>query len=123
MPHFSTKGSYLFLESISITMIIGAFDNERFIPQPVEISIALGFDHLGSIDADSLASTYDYGEAYRLIKKMAQKPYTLVEFFAQECAAALLKTIPALSRGEIIIAKPGAFVDIARVGVRLEFER
>lgn len=123
MPHFSLKGSCLFLEQISLSMIIGAFDNERHIPQPIEISVALQFDHLQDIAADSLDSTYDYGEAYRLIKKLAQKPYTLVEYFAQDCARALLEQTPQLRGGEIIIAKPGAFLDIARVGVRLAFER
>lgn len=123
MPHFSINGSCLFLERISLSMIIGAFANEKNIPQPIEISIALQFDNLGAIPADQLECTYDYGQAYRLVKNLAQKPYTLVEFFAQDCARALLDQSPGLLRGEIIIAKPGAFLDIARVGVRLAFER
>lgn len=123
MPHFSLEGSCLFLDKISLTMIIGAFDNERHTPQPVEISLALQFDHLGAIAYDRLDATYDYGQAYALIEKLAQKPYTLVEFFAQDCAQALLDATPTLKGGEIIIAKPGAFVRIEQVGVRLRFER
>lgn len=123
MPHFSLSGSCLFLERISLSMIIGAFANERNIPQPIEVSIALQFDNLGAISSDELHCTYDYGNAYRLIKELAKKPYTLVEFFAQDCARVLLDQSPGLLRGEIIIAKPGAFLDIARVGVRLAFER
>lgn len=123
MPHFSLSGSCLFLEQISLSMIIGAFANERNIPQPIEVSIALQFDNMGAIPADRLQYTYDYGRAYRLVKHLAQNSYTLVEFFAQDCAKALLEQSPELLRGEIIIAKPGAFLDIARVGVRLAFER
>lgn len=123
MMTFSINSSYLFLETISLSMIIGAFENERHMPQPIEISVALEFDKLGAIESDRLESTYDYGQAYRLIKKLSQQPYTLVEYFAQECAKALLEQNEHIKSGEIIIAKPGAFTDIRRVGVHLKFQR
>lgn len=123
MPNFSLDGSCLFLDRICLSMIIGAFANERDTAQPIEVSIALQFDHLGSVAQDTLDHTYDYGRAQQLLKKLAEKPYTLVEYLAQDLAAALLADAQGLLRGEIIISKPGAFVDIDRVGVRLRFER
>lgn len=118
----SISHNNLFIEKMSVDIIIGAYGFEKQQTQPCEVSVVVEVESLNTIESDTLDSTYDYGQVVVLIRKLAEKSFQLVEVFAQTLAKELLQDQRLLSV-EVTVSKLGAFVDVARAGCRIRFFR
>ena len=118
----SISHNNLFIEKMSVDLVIGAYGFEKQQTQPCEVSVVLELESLGTIESDNLDSTYDYAQVVVLIRKLAEKSFQLVEFFAQTLAQELLQDRRLMSV-EVTVSKLGAFVDVSRAGCRIRFFR
>jgi FolB domain-containing protein len=123
MMTFTLQNDCVYLNTINLMMIIGAFKQELHQRQQIEVSVAIELNLLKHLEKDDLEQSYDYSRAYRLIHELSSSPYVLVEYFAQTIAERLLSTEERINAVEVIIAKKGAFVDVDRVGCRISRRR
>jgi dihydroneopterin aldolase len=80
----------LFLRDFRLELIIGIYEWERKVPQPVRLDIELGLPSNQAGVSDNVADTIDYGAVARRIKGYlhdAPQPITLVESVAEHVAA------------------------------------
>jgi dihydroneopterin aldolase len=80
----------LFLRDFRLELIIGIYEWERKVPQPVRLDLEIGLPHSKAGDSDNVADTIDYGAVAMRVKDYlhhAPQPITLVESVAEHVAA------------------------------------
>lgn len=112
----------LFIEKMVIDLSIGAFDCEFNQRQKCEVSLAIEVENLNKIEQDNLDATYNYGQVIPLIRELSTHHYQLVETLAQVIATEILLDKKVISV-EVIVAKPGAFVDVTSCGCKIKYYR
>ena len=113
----------VFIEALEIECVIGIYDWERKIRQPVVLDIEMAFDNRVPAATDAIADTLDYkAVSKRLIQFVGESEFGLVETLAERCAAIVLEEfgVAALS---LRVAKPGAVRGARAVGVKIERRR
>ena len=113
----------VFIEALEIECVIGIYDWERKIRQPVVLDIEMDFDNRAPAASDDIADTLDYkAVSKRLIEFVGQSDYGLVETLAERCAEIVLAEF-GVSWLRLKLSKPGAVRGAVAVGVIIERSR
>lgn len=113
----------VFIEALEIECVIGIYDWERKIRQPVVLDIEMDFDNRKPAASDDIADTLDYkAVSKRLIQFVSESEFGLVERLAEHCCAIVLDEF-AVSRVKLKLSKPGAVRGARAVGVIIERTR
>ena len=113
----------VFIEALEIECVIGIYDWERKIKQPVVLDIEMAFDNRTPAASDDIADTLDYkAVSKRLIQFVSESSYGLVETLAENCCRIILDEF-AVAHVRLKLSKPGAVRGAKAVGVRLERSR
>lgn len=110
----------VFIEALEIETLIGIYDWERRIRQPLQFDIEMAFDNRRPAATDDIADTLDYkAVSKRLIEYVSQSSFGLVETLAERCAGIILDEF-AVSHVRLKLSKPGAVRGARAVGVMIE---
>ena len=113
----------VFIEGLEIETVIGIYDWERRIRQPLVFDLELGFDNRVAAASDAIADTLDYkAVSKRLIAFVSDSSFQLVETLAERCAELILAEFP-VRHLRIKLSKPGAVRGAKAVGVIIERSR
>ena len=81
----------VFIEALEIECVIGIYDWERKIKQPLSFDIEMAFDNRKPAVSDDIADTLDYkAVSKRLIQFVGESSFGLVETLAERCCAIIL---------------------------------
>lgn len=110
----------VFIEGLEIEALIGIYDWERRIRQPLQFDIEMAFDNRRPAASDTIADTLDYkAVSKRLIDFVSQSGFGLVETLAERCASLILDEF-AVAHVRLKLSKPGAVRGARAVGVIIE---
>ena len=113
----------VFIEALAVECVIGIYDWERRVRQPLLFDLELGFDNRRPAASDDIADTLDYKAISRRVHDYASaSEFGLVETLAERCAELLLAEFP-IARVRLKLSKPGAVRGARNVGVVIERHR
>ncbi|MGH8032780.1 MAG: dihydroneopterin aldolase [Luteimonas sp.] len=113
---------HVFIEALEIEALIGIYDWERRIRQPLLLDVEMDFDNRVPAASDAIADTLNYkAVSKRLIEVVSQSECALVETLAERCAAMILAEF-GVARVRLKLSKPGAVRGARAVGVVIERE-
>ena len=113
----------VFIEALEIECVIGIYDWERKIRQPVVLDLEMAFDNRKPASTDAIEDTLDYkAVSKRLIGFVSQSSFGLVETLAERCAAIVIEEF-GVAHVRLKLAKPGAVRGAKAVGVIIERSR
>ena len=113
----------VFIEALEVECVIGIYDWERKIRQPVVLDIEMAFDNRKPAASDDIADTLDYkAVSKRLIQFVSESSYGLVETLAEQCCRIILEEF-SVAHVRLKLSKPGAVRGARAVGVILERQR
>ena len=109
----------VFIEGLVIETVIGIYDWERKIRQPLRFDIEMAFDNRAPAASDDIADTLDYkAVSKRLIAFVTASSFGLVETLAERWAALIIDEF-GVARVDLKLSKPGAVRGADSVGVRI----
>src|SRR4249919_669949 len=121
--HHGLPMDKVFIEGLEIEALIGIYDWERRIRQPLQFDIEMAFDNRRPAASDTIADTLDYkAVSKRLIEFVSQSGFGLVETLAERCASLILNEF-AVTHVRLKLSKPGAVRGARAVGVIIERSR
>ena len=110
----------VFIEGLEIEALIGIYDWERRIRQPLRFDIEMAFDNRVPAASDRIADTLDYkAVSKRLIQFVSESSYGLVETLAEECAKIIVGEFN-VKHVRLKLSKLGAVRGARAVGVIIE---
>lgn len=110
----------VFIEDLRIDCVIGIYDWERKIRQPVAFDLEMAFDNRRAAATDAIGDTLDYKAiSKRLIAYVEASSFQLVETLAERCAA-IIQDEFGVAWLRLKLAKPGAVRGARSVGVVIE---
>ena len=112
----------VFIKGLAVEAVIGVYDWERRILQPLVLDLDMGWDISAAAAGDDLAATLDYAAvSTRVLEYVAASQFLLVEALAEHVAALVMQefSVPWL---RLRVTKPGA-VPQAAGGVSVLIER
>jgi dihydroneopterin aldolase len=110
----------VFIEALEVEALIGIYDWERRIRQPLLFDIEMEFDNRVPAASDDIADTLNYkAVSKRVIEYVSQSDFGLVETLAERVAAIILDEFGVL-RVRLKLGKPGAVRGARAVGVTIE---
>ncbi|HZW19383.1 dihydroneopterin aldolase [Luteimonas lutimaris] len=110
----------VFIEALEVEALIGIYDWERRIRQPLLFDIEMAFDNRVPAASDDIADTLNYkAVSKRVIAYVSQSDFGLVETLAERVAAIILDEF-GVSRVRLKLSKPGAVRGARAVGVTIE---
>ncbi len=113
----------VFIEGLEIQTVIGIYDWERKVRQPLQFDLEMGFDNRVPAASDAIADTLDYkAVSKRLIAFVSASSFGLVETLAERCAQIILAEFP-VTWLRLKLSKPGAVRGARAVGVVIERSR
>jgi 7,8-dihydroneopterin aldolase/epimerase/oxygenase len=113
----------VFIEGLEIETLIGIYDWERRIRQPLLFDLELGFDNRKPAASDDIADTLDYKAiSKRLVQYVSASSFGLVETLAERCAALVIEEF-GVAWVRLKLSKPGAVRGARAVGVMIERQR
>ena len=113
----------VFIEGLEIEALIGIYDWERRVRQPLVFDIAMAFDNRVPAASDAIADTLDYkAVSKRLIAFVGASSCGLVESLAEACAQLILDEF-GVRKVTLKLSKPGAVRGARAVGVRIKRRR
>ena len=113
----------VFIEGLEIHALIGIYDWERRIRQPLVFDLEMAFDNRRPATSDAIADTLDYKAiSKRLIAFVSTSAYGLVETLAERCAQVVLQEFD-VAHLRLKLSKPGAVRGARAVGVIIERSR
>ncbi|MBS3960000.1 MAG: dihydroneopterin aldolase [Xanthomonadaceae bacterium] len=113
----------VFIEALEIECVIGIYDWERRIRQPIVLDIEMGFDNRRPAASDAIGDTLDYkAVSKRLIEFVGQSDFGLVETLAERCAAIITGEF-GVPWVRLKLSKPGAVRGAKAVGIVIERSR
>lgn len=113
----------VFIEALEIECVIGIYDWERKIKQPISLDIEMAFDNRKPAASDDIADTLDYKAiSKRLIQFVSESSYGLVETLAENCCRIIVEEF-AVAHVKLKLSKIGAVRGAKAVGVILERSR
>ncbi len=114
---------HVFIEELQIDTLIGIYDWERRIRQPLVFDIEMAFDNRVPAATDDITLTLNYKDvSKRLIDYVGQSSFGLVETLAEHCAQIILDEFE-VSNIRLKLSKPGAVRGARAVGVVIERSR
>ena len=119
----TTDFDKVFIEGLEIEALIGIYDWERRIRQPLLFDLEMAFDNRKPAASDDVADTLNYKDvSKRLIEYVAQSDFGLVETLAERCAEIVLREFD-VAHVRLKLSKPGAVRGAKAVGVIIERSR
>ena len=119
-PGPTTHMDTVFIEALEVEALIGIYDWERRIRQPLLFDIEMEFDNRVPAASDDIADTLNYkAVSKRVIEYVSQSGFGLVETLAERVAAIILEEF-GVSRVRLKLSKPGAVRGARAVGVTIE---
>jgi 2-amino-4-hydroxy-6-hydroxymethyldihydropteridine diphosphokinase len=113
----------VFIEGLEIEALIGIYDWERRIRQPLVFDLEMAFDNRRPAASDAIGDTLDYkAVSKRLIAYVSESSFGLVETLAERCAAIVLHEFD-VEHVRLKLSKPGAVRGARAVGVLIERSR
>jgi len=113
----------VFIEGLEIEALIGIYDWERRIRQPLRLDLEMAFDNRQPARTDKIADTLDYKSiSKRLIAYVENSNFGLVETLAEHCAQLVLDEF-GVTWLRLKLSKPGAVRGAQAVGVIIERTR
>ncbi|MGO1072377.1 dihydroneopterin aldolase [Lysobacter sp. CA199] len=114
---------HVFIEGLEIEALIGIYDWERSIRQPLVFDLEMAFDNRVPAASDAIGDTLDYAAVCERISQfVGQSGFGLVETLAERVAAMVLDEFK-VSRVRLKLSKPGAIRNARAVGVCIERSR
>ncbi len=115
------SGDQIQISQLKVDGKFGVSERERRHEQTLLIDLTMMFDTSRAAASDDLADTVSYTEVARAIMDMAAaREYKLIEKFASDCAALVLKTYP-VSSIRVKVRKPNpsgrAYMNYAAVEI------
>jgi dihydroneopterin aldolase len=109
----------VFIEGLQIEALIGIYDWERRIRQPLVFDIEMDFDNTVPAASDAIEDTLNYkAVSKRVIEYVSQSGFGLVETLAERVAAIILDEFK-VSQVRLRLGKPGAVRGARTVGVEI----
>ncbi len=113
----------VFIAGLEIETVIGIYDWERNIRQPLLFDIEMDFDNRVPAASDAITDTLDYKTvSKRLIAFVSASEFGLVETLAERCAQVILDEF-AVAHVRLKLTKQGAVRGARGVGVIIERSR
>ena len=113
----------VFIEALEIETLIGIYDWERRIRQPLLFDIEMAFDNRIPAASDAIADTLNYKAiSKRVVEYVSQSDFGLVETLAERVAAIILDEF-GVRHVRLKLSKPGAVRGARAVGVIIERSR
>lgn len=113
----------VFIEGLEIEAVIGIYDWERKIRQPLVFDIEMSFDNRKPAASDDIADTLDYkAVSKRLVQYVSASSFGLVETLAERCCGIILDEF-GVAHVRLKLSKPGAVRGARAVGVIVERSR
>ena len=112
----------VFISGLEVDAVIGAYDWERTIRQPLVLDLDMGWDNRPAAAGDDLSQALDYATvSQRVMDYVAASSFELVETLAERLATLIMQefNVPWL---RLRITKPNA-IQQARGGVGVMIER
>ena len=110
----------VFIEGLEIETLIGIYDWERRIRQPLVFDIEMAFDNRIPAASDAIADTLNYKAiSKRVVDYVSQSEFGLVETLAERVAAIILDEF-GVRHVRLKLSKPGAVRGARAVGVVIE---
>jgi len=110
----------VFIAGLEIETVIGIYEWERKIRQPLVFDLEMAFDNRVPAASDDIIDTLDYkAVSKRLIAFVTESEFSLVETLAERCAEMILADFP-VKKLRLKLAKPGAVRGAKAVGVIIE---
>lgn len=114
----------ILIEGLKVETVIGCFDWERQIIQPLLLDLHIATDLEQASNSDLLADTLNYAEICEIATQTIQKAQPeLIEFAAKIVLKALFDQYPAIESIQITVRKPAIIPQANSVGIRLERHR
>ena len=111
---------HVFIEGLEVETVIGIYDWERRIRQPLRFDLEMAFDNRVPASSDAIGDTLDYkAVSHRLIDFVSQSSFGLVETLAERCAEIVLREFN-VEWLRLKLSKPGAVRGARAVGVIIE---
>ena len=113
----------VFIEGLEIETLIGIYDWERRIRQPLVFDVEMAFDNRKPAASDAIEDTLNYkAVSKRLIEYVSQSEFGLVETLAERCADIIITEF-GVEHVRLKLSKPGAVRGARAVGVIIERKR
>ena len=114
---------HVFIEQLQVHALIGIYDWERKIRQPLLFDIEMAFDNRKPAASDAIADTLDYkAVSKRLVEYVSHSEFGLVETLAERCAEIVMNEFN-VGWLRLKLSKPGAVRGARAVGVIIERAR
>ena len=111
---------HVFIEGLEIEALIGIYDWERRIRQPLVFDIEMAFDNRVPAATDAIADTLNYKAiSNRIVEYVSQSSFELVETLAERVAQIVITEF-GVQRVRLKLSKPGAVRGARAVGVMIE---
>lgn len=113
----------ILVRGLKVSTIVGIFDWEREVPQPVILDLEMGTDIRAAAAADDIGATIDYkAVSDRLCDFIATNQFRLIETLAEQCADILLQEF-AITALTLRVSKPEAVPAADTVCVEISRQR
>ena len=114
----------IIIEGLKVETVVGCFDWERQIIQPLMLDLMINTDLEQASNSDALADTLNYAEICEVSAKVIQDAQPeLIEHAAKLVLNTLFTTFDAIESIMITIRKPAIIAQANSVGIRLERHR
>ena len=111
---------HVFIEGLEIEALIGIYDWERRIRQPLVFDVEMAFDNRIPAASDAIGDTLNYkAVSKRIVQYVSESDFGLVETLAERVAAIILEEF-GVQRVRLKLSKPGAVRGARAVGVMIE---
>ena len=110
----------VFIQGLKVDAVIGVYDWERNIRQPLEFDIEIATDITLAAAGDDLSKAVDYATICRRVQEEVEaSSYQLIESLAEHLAAMILREFQ-VRWLQLRVIKPNAVPDADGVGVLIE---
>ena len=114
----------IIIEGLKVDTVIGCFNWERQIIQPLMLDITIHNDLTQAANSDELDDTLNYAQICEIAAQVIQAAQPkLIEHAAQLVLESLFTTFPSIESISITIRKPAIIAQANAVGIRLERNR
>ena len=114
----------IIIEGLKVDTVIGCFNWERQIIQPLMLDLTIHNDLARAATSDELEDTLNYAQICELAAHVIQTAQPkLIEHAAQLVLNCLFSTFPSIESINITIRKPAIIAQAHAVGIRLERNR
>ena len=112
------------IERLKVQAVVGVFEWERQIQQPLLIDVLLSVDTRQAAHTDELQYAVNYqAVAERITAVIQARQAKLIETLANQVAEMILTEFPLVQQVALTLRKPLAVTDTAAVGVSIERSR